>query len=76
MKTGDVILSTKSLRELNHELRTPLAGILGLSHYFERGNLNAQQLKWIECIEQSGKELLKTVEELTEQLLKDSRVGE
>jgi signal transduction histidine kinase len=42
------------LRIVNHELRTPINGILGTLHLLERTNLEARQRKWVQMSLESG----------------------
>jgi CheY-like chemotaxis protein len=53
------------LREINHQLRTPIAGILGIVKILEHEKLSTHQLGFIKDIEHCSQELLASIETLT-----------
>ncbi|MEB3279710.1 MAG: PAS domain S-box protein [Lyngbya sp.] len=60
-------LKDEFLANMTHELRTPLYSILGLSEVLQQGiygELNAEQLRSISTIEQSGHHLLELINEI------------
>ena len=62
--SASLAISIDELRELNHQLRTPLARILGLTHVLEKQAKNDAQLRFAHSIETSGRELLLMIESL------------
>lgn len=55
---------TRLLATVSHEMRTPLNGILGMSHLLERTNLTAEQKNYLAGIVQSGEALQQLVADL------------
>ena len=53
------------VREINHKLRTPIAGILGVVKMLEREKLSVNQLEFVKDIKNCGYELLDSVESFT-----------
>lgn len=54
----------KNLRDLNHELRTPLSGILGGAQLLGMHDLSAEQRALVDAINQSALQLLNTIDHL------------
>ena len=52
---------TTFLANINHELRTPLGGILGMSQMLADTDLTAEQRDYVETIHRSGETLLTTI---------------
>jgi PAS domain S-box-containing protein len=63
-------LKTDFLNETYHEMRSPLAPIVGYASLLERGDLNEKQKKYVRVIEESAYQL----EELIESLLEVTRI--
>lgn len=56
-RAKSVFLST-----ISHEMRTPLNGVLGVSHLLARTRLDAQQQKMVSLVMRSGAEMLEFIE--------------
>ncbi|MCB1305950.1 MAG: response regulator, partial [Leptospiraceae bacterium] len=54
------------LANVSHELRTPIHGMLGMVELLNRGNLDAEQSKYLAHISESGRSLLSLVNDLLE----------
>ncbi|MEM6973208.1 MAG: PAS-domain containing protein [Pseudomonadota bacterium] len=52
-----------SIAQMNHELRAPLNGILGMAALLKQTGLEPGQLKFVEVIHQSGDFLLRMIED-------------
>ncbi len=52
------------LANMSHEIRTPMNGILGSLDFFEKDNLNEEQLELLNIIRQSGKHLLQLINDI------------
>ncbi|MEM9781933.1 MAG: PAS-domain containing protein [Pseudomonadota bacterium] len=52
-----------SIAQMNHELRAPLNGILGMAALLKQTGLEPGQLKFVEVIHQSGEFLLRMIED-------------
>lgn len=50
------------LSTISHEMRTPLNGVLGISHLLSRTELDAQQQKMISMVMRSGTDMLEFIE--------------
>jgi PAS domain S-box-containing protein len=60
-------LKTKFIHNLSHEIRTPMNGILGFSDLLNRPNLAFEkQQQFINIIQNSGKILLQTIDDILE----------
>lgn len=60
-------LKTEFIHNLSHEIRTPLNGILGFSDLLSKPNLSTEkQNLYIDIIKNSGKLLLKTINDILE----------
>ena len=46
------------LSTMSHELRTPLNGVLGMAELLQRTELSERQIKYVEQVRQSGRDLL------------------
>lgn len=55
---------TSILNNMSHEFRTPLIGVLGFTQLLLHDLENKEHVSMIEIIDQSGKRLLKTLDEL------------
>lgn len=65
------VTKTQFLANMTHELRTPLAGIIGMTHLLTKTDLSDAQKKYTEKIQNSGGSLLGIVNDL----LEASRLG-
>ena len=54
----------KILQKLNHDLRTPINGVLGMSELLGETTLSANQLDYLNTIQNAGHDLLKTADEI------------
>ncbi len=54
------------LSQLNHELRIPLTGILGMADLLEKTSLTVEQEKYLQVIKLSGERLLSLARKLDE----------
>jgi two-component system, sensor histidine kinase and response regulator len=52
------------LANMSHEIRTPMNGILGSLDFFEKDNLNEEQLELLNIISLSGKHLLQLINDI------------
>jgi len=58
-------LKSAFLANMSHEIRTPMNGILGFSNLLKTPNLSGEeQREFIEIIEQSGKRMLNTINDI------------
>ncbi len=57
---------SKFLGVMSHELRTPMNGVLGLSALLEQSDLPEAQHKLVQAIRQSGRSLLRIIEDVLE----------
>ncbi len=65
-KAAEVSARAKSefLATMSHEIRTPMNGIVGLAGLLSTSPLTAHQRLWVESIRQSGKALLRIVNDI------------
>ncbi len=66
----NIILKISPFSEVNHELKTSLATIIGMTHFLEKTQLDKKQREYLKCIFQSAQELLGLTEKI-----KDSYKG-
>jgi len=60
-------LKTEFIHNLSHEIRTPMNGILGFSDLLSRPNLSFEkQQQYINIVQNSGKILLQTIDDILE----------
>ncbi|HMB93132.1 MAG TPA: response regulator [Rhodothermales bacterium] len=64
-------LKSTFLNNMSHELRTPLTGIIGFSRLLE-GNVHGEEEVYRQFIEQSGQQLLETLNSVLELSMLDS----
>ena len=66
METADLANRAKSefLAVMSHEIRTPLNAILGMSEVARELTMDAEQLRYLEIINRSGKNLLTLIEDI------------
>jgi signal transduction histidine kinase len=66
MDLGNIMKSLLNSYEasLSHNLRTPLAGILGLAEQLSYEPLTQKQLEYIEDIKQAGSQLLEVIDHI------------
>ena len=57
-------LKSEFLANMSHEIRTPLTAISGASHLLDKGFLSSEQRKLSDIITQSGKNLLKLINDI------------
>ncbi|WP_331373061.1 hybrid sensor histidine kinase/response regulator [Sinorhizobium chiapasense] len=55
---------SRLLATVSHEVRTPLSGILGMSHLLSQTRLSAEQKNYLAGMQQSGHALVQLVEDL------------
>lgn len=58
---------SKYLSHMNHELRTPIAAVIGFAKMLQQqlyGELNTKQIQYVDAIHQSGKYLLDLISDL------------
>ena len=63
-KTAEAADRAKSmfLSTISHEMRTPLNGVLGISHLLARTRLDTQQQKMVSMVTRSGADMLEFIE--------------
>jgi signal transduction histidine kinase len=63
-KTAEAADRAKSmfLSTISHEMRTPLNGVLGMSHLLARTELDAQQQRMVSMVMRSGTDMLEFIE--------------
>ncbi len=52
---------SRFLAQMTHEIRTPMSGLLGVTHLLKETSLNDRQQNYIDTIEESGKNLMSTI---------------
>ncbi|AJQ94399.1 ATP-binding protein [Gynuella sunshinyii] len=52
------------LQKINHDLRTPINGVMGMSELLSETSLSANQLDFLSTIQNSGQDLLATANEI------------
>lgn len=55
---------SRFLANMSHEIRTPLNGILGLAHIMRRGNLNTDQIDYLDKIDAAGQHLQVIIDDI------------
>ena len=52
------------LADVGHEIRTPIAGLLGMSELLDRSPLDADQRRWVASIKRSGEHMQQLINDL------------
>lgn len=55
---------TRFLASVNHEMRTPMNGVLGVTALLERSGLDERQRKLVDLINQSGRTLVRLIDDV------------
>jgi len=59
------------LSQVNHELRIPLTGIMGMVHFLKRTTLTLEQEQYLQVISMSGERLLSLTKSLDSMISKE-----
>lgn len=71
-REGDRDLDDTFVTNLNHELRTPLAAIIGLTHVLGE-EVDGDALEFVDLIRESGRRLQGTIERMLESVENQNR---